>query len=115
MKRPNILLSIPGNVKAAFFLPAAICFCAHAQAQTTKPATKAATPAATASVLSTGSEPALHLSYTFFDDSFYRAAPTCMKHAHGAAFDVDENDGQAIRCLNAEQQAGSSGDQAVAS
>src|ERR1700722_11444660 len=65
-------------------------------------------------ILRAGSEPALHLSYTFFDDSFHGAAPARVKHAHGAAFGVDENDGETIRGLNGEQQAGSGSDQAVA-
>ena len=40
--------------------------------------------------------------------------PARVKHAHGAAFRVDENDGQTIGGLNAEQQTRSCGDQAIA-
>ena len=57
---------------------------------------------------------AAHLAYTLLDDAFDRASPTRMKHTNGTARGINENDGQAIGGLNAEQQTRSRCDQTVA-
>ena len=59
-------------------------------------------------------ESAAHLSHALLDDPFDSAPPARVKHAHGAVFGVDENDGQAIGGLNTEQQAWSRCNQAIA-
>ena len=55
-----------------------------------------------------------HLSHSLFDDAFRRASPTRMKHADGAALGINENDGETIGGLNAEQQTRRCRDQAIA-
>ena len=73
-------------------------------------------PGPIAALISPGRLPKqrMHLAHTFLDDALDRAPPSGVKHAHGAAFGVDQNNGQAVGGLDAEQKAGSRGDQAVA-
>jgi len=59
-------------------------------------------------------EPAMHLAHSFLHDALERSTPARVKHAHCVALGVDENNRQAVGGLNAEQQAGSCSDQAVA-
>ena len=59
-------------------------------------------------------EAAVHLAHTFLHNAFHRASPSGMKHTHSVLPGVDENNGQAVGGLNAEQQTRSCGDQAIA-
>ncbi len=59
-------------------------------------------------------EVAAHFADSFFHDALYRAAPASMEYADGLAFGIGKDDGQAICRLNAKEQTGSGGDEAIA-
>jgi hypothetical protein len=46
----------------------------------------------------------MHLAHSLFHNTFDRASPTGMENTHSALFGVDENNGQAVSGLNAEEQ-----------
>src|SRR5580704_9205555 len=58
-------------------------------------------------------EAAMHLAHPFFDNALQCAAPSGVKYANRAVLWINQNHGQAVGRLNAEQQAGSCGDQPV--
>ncbi len=58
-------------------------------------------------ILRAAAEAAHHFPYALFDNALYGAPPACMEHSDSPEPRVDDDDGQAIRCLNREQQTGS--------
>ncbi len=61
-----------------------------------------------------GTKATAHFTHPFLDDSPDRTAPPGVKNTHGTVFGIDEHDRKAVGSLNAEQDSGSVGDQAVA-
>ena len=65
-------------------------------------------------ILRQRSEATAHFSNAFFDDAFDRATPTSVKHSHGSLLGIDEDNGQAISRLDAQQNAGQASNEAIA-
>ena len=59
-------------------------------------------------------EAAAHFSHSLFDNALDRAAPTRMEDSHGSLLGVDQNNRQAIGGLDAKENAGRAGDEAIA-
>jgi hypothetical protein len=65
-------------------------------------------------IAGTAAEVEPHLSYSLFYDAFDRSAPSRVKHSNGTMLVINENNGQAIGSLNAEQKTWSRGDKTIA-
>jgi hypothetical protein len=57
---------------------------------------------------------AAHFSHSFFENTLDCTAPACVEHSDSFLLGIYQNDGQAIGCLDADENAGGAGDETIA-